>query len=410
MSKSFFIIIIIAIFFITAGGFLFIGNYLATKGILLTKTSTEVSSELKQIKDIDKYSALFEVRNALISRFDGEIDDNVLLEGAMKGMTASLEDPYTVFMNKKEFDKFMEQTTGSFMGIGVQVGVKDEKITVISPMEGSPAEKAGLQAGDVILKVNDVELKGNDLEQAVSMLSGKEKVEVKLNILRAGNAPFDVSIMRDVIKVESIKGEMINSSVGYIQLTSFMDENLTNDFKSKLTELKNAGMKGLILDLRGNGGGLLSEAVGVASQFIPEGKTITYTIDKYDNRADSPSIGGIAQGLPLVLLVDGGSASASEVVTGALRDYKVATIIGTTTFGKGIVQQPVKFSNDIGGLKVTVSKYYTPNGENIHKKGISPDYEVKIPKELSEQVYSRANDPQLTKALEVINGKINQGD
>lgn len=410
MSKSFFIIIIIAIFFITAGGFLFIGNYLATKGILLTKTSTEVSSELKQIKDIDKYSALFEVRNALISRFDGEIDDNVLLEGAMKGMTASLQDPYTVFMNKKEFDKFMEQTTGSFMGIGVQVGVKDEKITVISPMEGSPAEKAGLQAGDVILKVNDVELKGNDLEQAVSMLSGKEKIEVKLNILRAGSAPFDVSIMRDVIKVESIKGEMINSSVGYIQLTSFMDENLTNDFKSKLTELKNAGMKGLILDLRGNGGGLLSEAVGVASQFIPEGKTITYTIDKYENRADSPSIGGIAQGLPLVLLVDGGSASASEVVTGALRDYKVATIIGTTTFGKGIVQQPVKFSNDIGGLKVTVSKYYTPNGENIHKKGIEPDYEVQIPKELSEQVYNRAKDPQFAKALEVINGKINQGD
>ncbi|SFD21807.1 S41 family peptidase [Clostridium uliginosum] len=410
ISKSFLIIAIIVTFLITSSGFLFIGNYLATKGILLINTSAKISDELKQIKDIDKYTALFQVRDTLISKFDGEIDDNVLLEGAIKGMTSSLKDPYTVFMNKDEFDKFMEQTTGSFMGIGVQVGVKDDKITIISPIEGSPAVAAGLQAGDVIQKVNDVELGGDELDKAISMISGKEKAEVKLSIVRNGGSPFDVSIMRDVIKVQSVKGEMIDSSIGYIQLTSFMDENVTKDFQNKINELKNSGMKKLILDLRGNPGGLLSEAVGVASQFIPEGKTITYTIDKYDNKAESPSIGGIAQGLPLVLLVDGGSASASEVVTGALRDYKVATIVGTTTFGKGIVQQPIKFNNGIGGLKVTISKYYTPNGENIHKKGILPDYEVKIPKELTQEVYSKDKDPQFNKALEIIKEEMNQGD
>ena len=407
VSKVWRVVISTAMLLVIGTGCIFIGNYLATKGVLLTTASQNVSSELKQMKDIDKYSALFQVREALISKFDGEIDDNILLEGAIKGMTSSLEDPYTVFMNKDEFSKFMEQTTGSFMGIGVQVGVKNDQITIISPIEGSPAAAAGLQSGDIIQKVNDIELNGTEIDKAISMISGKEKAEVKLTIARSGDTPFDVKVMRDVIKVESMKGEMINSSVGYIQLTSFMDENITDDFKNKINELKNSGMKGLILDLRGNPGGLLSQAVGVASQFIPQGKIITYTIDKYNNKAESPSIGGIAEEFPLVLLVDGGSASASEVVTGALRDYKAASIIGTTTFGKGIVQQPIRFSNDIGGLKVTVSKYYTPNGENIHKKGISPDYEVEIPKDLFKEKYNRDIDPQFNKALEVITEKLN---
>lgn len=407
LNKIWRIVIITAMLMVSGIGCIFVGNYLATKGILLTTTSQKISSELKQIKDVDKYEALFQVREALISKFDGEINDDVLLEGAIKGMTASLGDPYTVFKNKEEFSKFMEQTTGSFMGIGVQVGVKNNQITIISPMEGSPAAAAGLQSGDIIQKVNDVELSGEDLDKAISMISGKEKVEVKLTILRGENQPFDVNVTRDVIKVESMKGEMINSSVGYIQLFSFMDENITDEFKNKITELKNSGMKGLILDLRGNPGGLLSQAVGVASQFIPQGKIVTYTIDKYNNKAESPSIGGIAEEFPLVLLVDGGSASASEVVTGALRDYKAATIVGTTTFGKGIVQQPIKFSNDIGGLKVTVSKYYTPNGENIHKKGIEPDYEISLPKDLFKDKYDRSIDPQFNKALDVITEKLN---
>ena len=165
-------------------------------------------------------------------------------------------------------------------------------------------------------------------------------------------------------------------------------------------------MKGLIIDLRENPGGLLSEAVGVASQFIPKGEIITYTVDKYDNRNESLSIGGIAEGMPLVLLVNSNSASASEVVTGALRDYGDAIIVGNTTFGKGIVQQPLKFNNGIGGLRVTVSKYYTPKGENIHKIGIKPDYEVSTPVGIDEDGYDRKSDNQLNTAMEKLREKM----
>ena len=179
-----------------------------------------------------------------------------------------------------------------------------------------------------------------------------------------------------------------------------------SDYEYKINELKSQGMKKIILDLRGNPGGYLGEAVKVASQFIPKGKVVTYTIDKYDNKVESVSFGGEAEGLPLVILIDGGSASASEVVTGALRDYEVGTTIGTNSFGKGIVQQVMEFKDDNGGLKVTTSKYYTPNGENIHKIGIKPDIEVEIPKEILEKEYDRSVDPQFNKALEVIKEKL----
>ena len=185
-----------------------------------------------------------------------------------------------------------------------------------------------------------------------------------------------------------------------------MNENTTEDFKKEIEELKGQGMKGLIVDLRNNPGGLLSEAVGVASQFIPKDSIITYTVDKYDNRNESLSVGGIAEGMPLVVLVNEDSASASEVVTGALRDYKAATIVGSTTFGKGIVQQTLRFNNDIGGLKVTISKYYTPNGENIHKIGITPDVEVSTENKLDSQQYNRNEDEQLKAAVNELNKKI----
>ena len=200
---------------------------------------------------------------------------------------------------------------------------------------------------------------------------------------------------------------MIDSSTGYIRIKSFMNENTTEDFKNMITQLKEQGMKGLIVDLRDNPGGLLTEAVGVASQFIPKDKIITYTIDKYETKNESLSLGGIAEGMPLVVLVNEDSASASEVVTGALRDYNAATIVGNTTFGKGIVQQSIKFNNGIGGLKVTISKYYTPNGENIHKIGIAPDIEVSTDYKLDNSQYNRESDKQLKAAIEEINKKIN---
>ncbi len=393
------IIIIIGISF-------FIGNYVATKGIFLVKTSSEVKGAAQQINDKSKYSALFTVRDKLIEKFDGEIDDNILLEGAIKGMTNSLNDQYTVFMNEKEFDNLMKQSNGSITGIGVTVSPKDNKITIMSTIKDSPADKAGLLGNDIIQKINDVDVSGDDLQKTVSMIAEANNTEIKLTIKRADLDEFDVKVVPEKVKIKSVEGNMISSSIGYIRIKTFMNENTTEDFKTTIEDLKTQGMKGIVLDLRENPGGLLTEAVGVASQFIPKGKIITYTIDKYDNRNESLSVGGVAEGIPLVVLVNKQSASASEVVTGALRDYEVATTIGETTFGKGIVQQSIKFGDNIGGLKVTISKYYTPNGENIHKKGITPNFEVTTPIGIDEDGYDRNTDAQLNLSIQKIEEKM----
>ena len=382
------------------------GNYMATKGLFLVRTSPQVASTAEQINDKSKYSALFTVRDKLIEKFDGDIDDNKLLEGAIKGMTNSLNDKYTVFMNEEEFANLMKQSNGSMMGIGVAITSKDNKLTIVSTIKDSPADKAGLVENDVIEKINDVDVSGDDMEKAVSMIAEANNSEIKLTIKRADTDEFDVNVVREEVKIKSVEGVMLNSSIGYIRIKTFMNENTTEDFKATIEELKAQGMKGIILDLRENPGGLLTEAVGVASQFIPKDKIITYTIDKYDNRNESLSLGGVAEGTPLVVLVNGNSASASEVVTGALRDYGAATTVGQTTFGKGIVQQPIKFDNGIGGLKVTISKYYTPNGENINKKGITPDVEVTTNVGIDENGYDKNADEQLKAAMQKIEEKI----
>ncbi|WP_160691587.1 S41 family peptidase [Clostridium sp. C2-6-12] len=383
------------------------GNYAATKGIFLVKTPSEqVQSTAKQLNDKSKYSALFQVRDKLIEKFDGDIDDNKLLEGAIKGMTKSLDDKYTVFMNKVEFDALMKESSGAITGIGVTITSKDNKLTIIDTVKDAPADRAGLRVNDVVEKINDTDLSGDDIEKAVSIIAEAKGSELRFTIKRADADSFEVKIVPEIVKIKSVEGSMINSNVAYIRIKTFMNENTTEDFKTVIQDLRAQGMKGIILDLRENPGGLLSEAVGVASQFIPKDKIITYTIDKYDNRYDSLSVGGIAEGIPLIVLVNGNSASASEVVTGALRDYKLATIIGETTFGKGIVQQSFKFNDDIGGLKVTISKYYTPNGENIHKTGIKPDFEVKTSAGIDDTGYDKSADEQLKAAIEKMQEKI----
>ena len=400
-------ILIASLMIILSVSSLMIGNYIATKGIFFVKTSENVKSTASQINDASKYSALFTVRDTLIEKYDGEINDDVLLEGAIKGMTSALNDPYTVFMNNDEFEKLIKQSNGSMTGIGVNIANLDNKIVIVSPIKDSPAEKAGIKSNDVIEKINDVAYTGDQLSEAVSVISNSVGSEIKFTIDREGANPFDVVIKPQEVKLSVIDGEMLDSSMGYIRIHSFMNENTTEDFKNKIEELKGQGMKGLIVDLRENPGGLLSEAVGVASQFIPKDKIITYTVDKYENRNESLSVGGIAEGMPLVILVNEDSASASEVVTGALRDYKAATIVGNTTFGKGIVQQTVRFNNGIGGLKVTISKYYTPNGENIHKIGIVPDVEVSTDNKLDSQGYNKDQDKQLKTAIDELNKKMN---
>lgn len=404
-KKPLIIVGIVIVFLFSNIMFFYMGNIFAFNGLSLKNVSEDVAKDLNDIKDVKKYDLLFQVRDALLAKYDGEIDDNILLESAIKGMTQSLKDPYTVFMNASEYKSFVEQSEGHFVGIGAQLGIKDDKVTVVAPIEGSPAEEAGLKSGDVILKVDGTDITEPNVEKTVSMIKGEQGKPVTLTIARANSKEIDITIVRDVIKVVSVRGEIIDGNIGYIQISSF-DEDVAKNFKEKIVELKNKGMKGMILDLRGNPGGFLGEAVNVASQFIPKGEVVTYTVDKYGNKQESKSIGGEAEGMPLVILIDGGSASASEVVTGALRDYGAGTIIGTTSFGKGVVQQLIKFKDGNGGLKVTTSKYYTPNGENIHKIGIKPDVEVTIPEEILSKEYDRSIDPQFNKAVEAMKDKL----
>lgn len=360
-------------------------------------------------EQVIKFQKLFLVRNKLYEYYDGKISDDVLVEGAIKGMTDSLKDPYTVFMNKKEFSDFNSQTEGAYTGLGLQVGVKDDNIVVIAPFDGSPAKKAGILSGDVIQKVNSTEVTGKELEKAVTMMKGKEGGAVTLTLSRKGKGSFNVSMKRATIALVTVKGEMLANKVGYIQLTMF-DENTAKNFDKKLAELQSQGMKSLIIDERGNPGGLLDQVVALTSNFVPKGKIIVYTIDKNKKKIEYKSKGGLAIGMPLTVLTDSGSASASEIFAGAIRDYKAGTLVGEKTFGKGIVQTMLYRSqdgfDDGTALKVTISKYYTPSGENIQHIGIKPGVAVVYPTALKEKTYNRALDPQFIKALEIAKGKI----
>lgn len=404
-KKTLRIVLIIIVLLASHGAILYLGNTLAINGMIFKGAPQKAIEDLSSVGDTSKYKYLFTLRDLIYSKYDGNIDDQKLLEGAMKGMASAVQDPYTVYMTQEEFDTFMESSQGSFYGIGAQLGVRDNKVTIIAPIEGSPAEEAGLKAGDVILKVDDYEVVDLNTEAVVSRVRGEEGQPVTLTIQRDGGEPLEVKIVRAEIKNESVKGEMLDDSTAYVQITTFSDEEVSQKFTDEINELKAQGMKKLILDLRGNPGGYLDQCVEIASHFIKEGEIVTYTIDKYDQKVVSKSKGGDLLDLPLVVLVDGGSASASEVVTGALRDHDAATIIGTNTFGKGIVQQLISLPDNEGGLKVTTSKYYTPDGENIHGTGIAPDITVEIPKEVLEAEYSRDIDPQFQKALEVIKEK-----
>lgn len=354
---------------------------------------------------VQKFSKLFSVRDQLYKYYDGKISDSVLLDGALKGMTSSLKDPYTVYMDKSETKSFNSEIQGQqYVGLGMEVQAKDNKVIVSTVFDNSPAEKAGMKSGDVIVKVNGTDAVSTDLEKTVSMIKGKEGTSVTLTLYRSTKGNFDITAKRQKVAIDTVSGEMLSNEIGYMQVSMF-DENTGNNFNKKIDELKQQGMKGLILDLRSNPGGLLSACIQVTSNFVTKDKVIVSTIDKYNSKEEYKSKGGNYIGLPLVVLVDGNTASASEIFSGAIRDYKLGTLIGEKTFGKGVVQAPFDL-NDGTQLKITISKYYTPNGENIHHKGIKPDIEVKYPDTLKDKPYDRNSDPQFQKALEQIKSKM----
>lgn len=418
------ILLVVFIFVITNCLSIFIGNRIAiTTGSIVQVTkkdyddlqdlktalkdedNKELNAALSEYDGVLKFKKLFEVKKMLENYYYGDIDEDILVEGAIKGLTESLKDPYTVFMNKEEYEEFNTGTEGEYVGVGLQVGVKEEKIVVISVFSNSPAEKAGIKSGDIITNVNDVDVTGKDLEKAVSMMRGKEGEAVQILLFREGQGIVDTNVTRAKIAIETVKYEMLEGNIGYIQISNF-DLKTDEDFAKAAKDLKDKGMKGLILDLRDNPGGLLDTCVNISSQFVDKGKVIVTQKYKDGSSDTSKAVKGqLLKGMPLVVLTNDYSASASEILAGVIRDYEVGTLVGTKTFGKGVVQTLLR-AGEGTALKVTISKYYTPSGENIDKIGIKPNVEVEYPQELLLKEYDRATDPQFQKAMEVIKGKI----
>ncbi|HSN58226.1 MAG TPA: S41 family peptidase, partial [Clostridiaceae bacterium] len=275
-------------------------------------TGVLTASEYEQAQEWQK---LFFIKEQLDEYYDGEINEDVMLEGAIKGMTESLQDPYTVYFNKEEYSDFNTQTEGNYSGVGLQVKADGDNIVVVGIFDESPAKNAGVLPNDVIEKVDDTAVTGGELEKAVSLMKGQEGTSVRLTLYRESKGEFEVTLTRAQINIKTISGEMIDSEVGLIEVTMF-DTNTAQNFKNMLEELKGKGMKSLIIDLRGNPGGLLNECVSMASNFIEENQVVVSTVDKYKNTKKYRSEGGVAIGMPLVILTDEGSASASEIFAG----------------------------------------------------------------------------------------------
>jgi len=355
-----------------------------------------------------KYSKAMVLENFIKQNYLNDISDEELYEGQLKGLFQSLEDPYSLYMTKEEFSDFMDQTIGTYAGIGVIVTPgEDNLITVVSPIEDTPGERAGLKTGDKIIRVNGKEYTADKMDEAIKVMKGDPGTSVVLTIMRKDSEGtselLDKEITRQEIRLVSVNSQMLENNIGYIRIISF-DDLTDEDFKDQLKSLKKQGMKGLIIDLRNNPGGLLDVCANVADELMGEG-TIVYTETKNKEReyltSDKEKLD-----LPLTILVNEGSASASEILAGAVQDTKVGVLIGKTTFGKGIVQRIKEFP-DGSGFKLTVSEYFTPNGRNIHGKGIEPDIIVELPENIQEiGVENIKEDTQLQKAIEVIKDKI----
>jgi carboxyl-terminal processing protease len=303
-----------------------------------------------------------------------------LIQGAIKGMLQTL-DPYSSYLTPEQYSEMKVDTRGSFEGLGIEITVKDYQLTVVAPIEGTPAEKAGILSGDRIIKIDDQPTKDMTLHDAVSKMRGPRGTTVRLTILRGdSNTPKDYVLTREVIKVKSIKAKELEDSIQYIRLTSFQ-ERTSEDLQKALELAYDHKMAGLILDLRNNPGGLLDQAIQVADQFLEKGKLVVYTQGRSEEKHDYLARSGQKRNgrFPMIVLINGGSASASEIVAGALQDWKRAAILGTPSFGKASVQTIVELE-DHSALRLTTAKYFTPLGKAIQGKGITPDIPVEAPK------------------------------
>lgn len=342
-----------------------------------------------------------------------DYDKDELRENALKAYVDALDEPYTEYFSPEEFDDYTEVLQDGYTGIGIIVAVDDEdRIIVLAPFEDSPAYKAGIEPGDILKAVDGIDYSGSELNEAVSVIrGGREGTTVDITIIKESGEEVTLTVERSDISDNSVKSEMLDGGIGYIRITQFNMESengshsTSTEFKSKLDELKNQGMERLIIDLRDNPGGLLPEVCDIADTLLPEG-TITYIEDKNGKRQTYSSDPECVD-IPMVVLINGNSASASEILTGALKDYGAAAVVGTTSFGKGIVQD-VYTLPDGSGISLTTAKYYTPSGVCIHEIGIEPDIEVEMPEEYKNKYAStieHSKDTQLQKAIEIIKEK-----
>lgn len=335
-----------------------------------------------------------------------DISDQKLIDGAIDGIAASVNDPYTEYFTKKEFNEFVIQSKGTYFGIGVTIEPGEHYIEVVTSFEGSPAYMAGIKPGDKIIKVNGISLTAKDIDKAASLMRGPKGTPVTVTVLRDGSSkPIDFKIVRDEIKIKTVSSKIFDNTIGYIKITNF-DENTPQDFMAAYDKLKSSGCRALIIDLRFNPGGLLESVVDVASNFLKKGQLIVYLKDRYNNKQYFKSYKNGDTVTPLIVLTNRYSASASEILAGCLKDQKRAKIVGEKTFGKGVVQQVFELG-DGSAIKITVSQYLLPSGAYINKKGIKPDIQVLQPKEYQDKMNVPLNkDLQLKKAIEILKSSI----
>lgn len=366
MKKFHFVMLLFFTVFLSAGITTFALAFGDEKAVTVANERTE-------------FDKLYSAYDTLKGSYYKKVDDKKLIDGAINGMIDSLDDPYSDYMDTSEAKSFDDTISSSFNGIGAEIQQQDGYIMVISPIKDSPAEKAGLKPNDKILTVDGKSIQGMSANEAVLLIRGDKGTTVKLTIQRPGvEEIMEVSIVRDTIPIETVYGEMLEDGIAKVQITSF-SSNTTKELVTKLNELKTQGMKGLILDLRQNPGGLLEEAIKISSLFLPDNEVILQIEDRNGKKQtitststkDNPNV-------PLVVVIDKGSASASEILAAAVHESADVTLVGEKSFGKGTVQQAKKFT-DGSNLKLTTEKWLTPKGNWIHKKGVTPDIEVALP-------------------------------
>ena len=387
--------ILTAIYIVKLDGNTQTTNNSGVSSILNVLTSdSNLTKSLKGIETIVKSKYLNE----------SDIDETSAIDGAIEGYINSLGDEYAEYIPADKMKEYTEGIMGNFVGIGIYMVKNTEKdlVQVLSPIRESPAEKAGIKAGDLITKVNGVSYTADQMSEMANTIKGEEGSKVTIEVLR-GEQILTFEVTREKVNTNPVYSEKLENDIGYLEITSF-DEGVAEDFKAKYLSLKEQGIKGLVIDLRDNGGGLVAEALKIVDYIVPKDQTALITVDKDGKEEISKTKEDAIITEPIVLLVNSSSASASEIMAGALKDLKCATKVGTKTYGKRVIKQILTLSNG-AGLKITVEEYYTPNKTKINKVGITPDYEILLETSITREP-TDANDTQLNKAKEILKAKI----